>query len=144
EVISGADGWKKDLQEKASSIAAQSGCLVVGVDLNSYEQNVVGNKFFCPGADLVGLSIYAQKTLGMKHYVLPFLIGLNEGSGTVYAALAQNPNSYLGGIGFGFCPDFPAGIGVSCFENTINPKKISVKKVALLPISKLNVPFFVM
>ncbi|PWT94036.1 MAG: hypothetical protein C5B54_00705 [Acidobacteria bacterium] len=142
EVVSGSEGWKGDVTEIARRIAAENGCLVAGIDLNSYQQYQIGEKGFCPGGDLVGLAIYMQKTLGYKKYLPPVILGYREGSVLAYVSLAQTTNNYLGAVTFGFCPDFAAGIGRSCQERKIT-KRIKDKKVTFPPYNGLEVPLYV-
>lgn len=104
-LVSGAEGWKGEIVEWAKELS-QKDALVLGVDYNGFEDSVKGEHFICPCGDFERVSLYAQRQKGFKKYLQPVLIGKDDGSELVYAAMAESPNTFLGGIGIGFCPRY--------------------------------------
>ena len=118
--------------------------LVVGIDINHFlkEMEASSEKCLYPAADFEALSKFVQMKLNYPSYRTPVLIGYSSGATLIYAALVQAPpNTFLGGISMGFCPDLlltrPMCRG-SGLEWTAGPKG---KGYNFLPASSLEVPW---
>lgn len=60
---------------------------------------------------LVDLSRDVQHRFGVKAYMKPVILGMNEGGTLAYASLSQWPNgSYLGIVSLGFAPAIPSSL----------------------------------
>lgn len=138
--FSGDGGWTQGVVDMARMLM-QSGTLVLGVDTPAYFKAVDASGDRCTylAADLESLSQYAQKSLGMAQYQVPFLVGYSSGAGAAYATLAQAPdNTFRGAIGLGFDPVLPTHTAL-CDRNglatTLAPKGAgrSVRPVSHLP-----------
>ncbi len=107
--FSGDGGWNQGVVDMAR-LLANAGTLVLGVDTPAYFKAVDAGSASCTylAADLESLSQYAQKTLGLAHYQVPFLVGYSSGAGAAYATLAQAPeNTFLGAVALGWDPTIP-------------------------------------
>lgn len=107
--ISGDGGWNLGVIDMARELA-QTGALVAGIDIIHYlkELGTLTEKCAYPAAHLENLSQYLQTRYRFGSYTLPILVGYSSGATLVYATLAQSPpNTFMGGISLGFCPDQP-------------------------------------
>lgn len=105
-LLSGAAGWDKAAGDTAAALAAK-GALVIGVDWKHFKAELDRDGAGCiyPASDLQGLAQYGEKTLGLKRFYQPILVGLGEGAAAVYPAFAQGPvDTFKGGLAAGFCP----------------------------------------
>jgi type IV secretory pathway VirJ component len=105
-LISGAKGWDDDATASAAALA-DKGALVLGVDWKAYKAELDRDGASCiyPAADLQGLAQYGEKTLGLKRYFQPILVGIGEGAAAAYPAFAQGPSdTFKGALAAGFCP----------------------------------------
>ncbi|BCW86893.1 hypothetical protein sos41_00150 [Alphaproteobacteria bacterium SO-S41] len=105
-MLSDKAGWDKAAADAAAALAAK-GALVLGVDWKAYKAALDGDGGSCvyPASDLQGLAQYAEKTLGLKRYLQPILVGVGESASAVYPAFAQGPkDTFKGALGVGFCP----------------------------------------
>jgi type IV secretory pathway VirJ component len=141
--ISGDGGWNLGVVDMARELASLD-ALIVGIDINHFlrKKEASGEKCFYPAADFEALSKFVQKKLNYPRYRTPVLIGYSSGATLIYAALVQAPpNTFLGGISMGFCPDLlltkPMCRG-SGLEWTAGPKG---KGYNFLPASSLEVPW---
>lgn len=103
-LVSGSEGWNKELTEIAHNIKAQ-GALVAGIDLKHYLKQINTTKSKCiyPAGDFESLSMDIQKKHKLNHYLAPVLIGYSTGANFVYGVLAQSPpETFKGAITFGF------------------------------------------
>ncbi len=141
--VSGDGGWNKGVVDMARELAT-TGAMVVGVDILHYLKELEASPDGClyPAADFEALSQFVQKELGFPAYVVPVLVGYSSGATLVYATLVQAPpNTFLGAISLGFCPDFPTtrafckGSGLSW---DVRPKG---KGVNFLPAAHLQEPW---
>lgn len=141
--VSGDGGWNLGVAEMARALS-QENALVAGIDITRYLASLNRRETPCvyPAADFESLSKFVQKQRGVKSYLRPVLIGYSSGATLVYAALAQAPpNTFLGAISLGFCPDLPLnkplcrGYGL---EWTRGPKGLGV---ALFPAKHLQQPW---
>lgn len=138
-IISGSEGWKGEVVDLAKDLSTPEN-LVIGLDYNSYMDNLKDDRFTCPCGDFARLSVYAQREKGVKQYVPPVLIGKGEGAELVYAALAQSPDSFLGGISLGFCPEY-SDIRRMCKINGMEYVKRHGGEDAFLPSKNISVPW---
>jgi type IV secretory pathway VirJ component len=109
-LVSGAKGWQERETAAARELAG-TGAVVVGIDGPAY-LDLVSNRHdkrndscvsFADDFDAVAR--FVEKETGFPGYVLPVLVGLDEGAALVHAALAQAlPGTFRAGIGAGFCP----------------------------------------
>jgi type IV secretory pathway VirJ component len=107
--VSGDGGWNLGVIDMARELASLD-ALVVGIDITHYLKSIRNVNTACsyPAADFEALSKYIQKKLNYPRYELPVLVGYSSGATLVYATLAQGPpNTFLGAISLGFCPDLP-------------------------------------
>jgi type IV secretory pathway VirJ component len=105
--ISGDGGWNLGVVDMARELALLD-ALIVGIDINHFlkEKEASGEKCLYPAADFEALSKFVQMKLNYPSYRTPVLIGYSSGATLIYAALVQAPpNTFLGGISMGFCPD---------------------------------------
>ncbi len=105
-LLSGKDGWDAAADATATALTAK-GALVLGVDWKAYKAELDRDGAGCvyPAADLQGLAQYGEKTLGLKRYFQPILVGIGEGASAVYPAFAQGPeDTFKGALAAGFCP----------------------------------------
>ena len=107
--VSGDGGWNLGVVDMARELASLDS-LVVGIDINHFIKQMESSKESClyPAADFEALSKFVQKKLDYPSYRTPILIGYSSGATLIYASLVQAPpNTFLGGISLGFCPDLP-------------------------------------
>jgi type IV secretory pathway VirJ component len=105
--VSGDGGWNKGVVDMAGALSSLD-ALVVGIDITHYLRELERSNEKClyPASDFELLSKFVQKSLGFPDYKQPVLVGYSSGAALVYAMLAQAPpNTFLGGISLGFCPD---------------------------------------
>lgn len=105
-LLSGAGGWDADAAATATALAGK-GALVLGVDWKAYKAELDRDGAGCvyPAADLQGLAQYGEKTLQLKRYFQPILVGIGEGAAAAYPAFAQGPaDTFKGALAAGFCP----------------------------------------
>lgn len=105
--VSGDGGWEKSPLVMAKELQEMN-TLVVGINIKNYIPYLRAAHGRCtfPAADLEQLSKYVQMTLDYPEYIPPILIGYSSGATLVYAALSEAPpNTFVGAISFGFCPD---------------------------------------
>jgi type IV secretory pathway VirJ component len=116
-LMSGAEGWTPDRQAEAQALV-EAGLIVLPVDFTVYRKALAASGDGCHYvvADLEALAQVAQRALRLTTYLRPIVVGSGSGAGTfAYAALADAPNSTLGGavaVGFdnrldtpvAFCP----------------------------------------
>jgi type IV secretory pathway VirJ component len=109
--VSGDGGWKLGVLDMAHDVQALD-TLVLGIDILHYFKAIEAAPEECTyaAADFEALSQYAQKKLGLPSYHVPILVGYSSGATLVYALLVQAPpNTFLGAIALGFCPDLEIG-----------------------------------
>jgi type IV secretory pathway VirJ component len=107
--VSGDGGWNLGVVDMARELATMD-TLVVGININYFLKEMAASREAClyPAADFEALSKFVQLKLGFASYRIPVLVGYSSGATLVYAALVQAPpNTFLGGISMGFCPDLP-------------------------------------
>jgi type IV secretory pathway VirJ component len=105
-LISSEAGWGIDEGALAEALT-KAGAIVFGVDWKRFSKTLEHDSAPCsyPAADLSALGQYGQKLMGIKHFLLPILIGLDGGGAAVYPAFAQSPSdTFKGALGAGFCP----------------------------------------
>jgi type IV secretory pathway VirJ component len=116
-LMSGAEGWTPERQAEAQALV-EAGLIVLPVDFTVYRKALAASGDGCHYvvADFEALAQVAQRELGLTTYLRPIVVGSGTGAGTfAYAALADAPNSTLGGavaVGFdnrldtpvAFCP----------------------------------------
>jgi type IV secretory pathway VirJ component len=141
--VSGDGGWNLGVVDMARDLASL-GTLVVGIDINHFlkEKEASGEKCLYPAADFEALSKFVQMKLQYPSYLTPVLIGYSSGATLIYAALVQAPpNTFLGGISMGFCPDLLLAKPM-CRGNgldwTTGPKG---RGYIFLPATSLEVPW---
>jgi type IV secretory pathway VirJ component len=141
--VSGDGGWNLGVVEMARELASLD-ALVVGIDINVLVKEIESSTEEClyPAEDFEALSKYVQMKLNYPVYRTPALVGYSSGATLIYAALVQAPpNTFLGGISLGFCPDLmltrPMCRG-SGLEWTSGPKG---KGYIFSPASSLEVPW---
>ncbi|MCB4757520.1 MAG: virulence factor family protein, partial [Elusimicrobia bacterium] len=139
--LSGDGGWNLGVVEMAQSLAALN-ALVVGIDTNHYLKQLSFSKEKCLylADDFELLSKFIQKKYGFLAYKEPIIVGYSSGATLVYAILAQSPpNTFLGGISMGFCPDLriPSPL---CRGNGLAVKQDG-NKAFLLPTCTLQSPW---
>jgi len=105
-LISDADGWKDEIVDLAKGLAVNT-TLVLGIDYNEYMDAVGKDRLQCACGDLGRLGIYVERLKGFKYHVPPILIGQYEGGEIVYSAMAQSPETFLGGVSLNFCTTHP-------------------------------------
>jgi type IV secretory pathway VirJ component len=141
--VSGDGGWNLGVVDMARELASLD-ALVVGIDITHFVKEIESSSEKClyPAADFEALSKFVQMKLNYPVYRTPILVGYSSGATLIYAALVQAPpNTFLGGISMGFCPDLmltrPMCKG-SGLEWTEGPKG---KGYNFLPASSLEVPW---
>ncbi len=105
-LLSDAGGWNAEAEAVAAALSAK-GALVLGIDWKAYKGELDRDGAGCvyPAADLQGLAQYGEKTLGLKRYYQPILVGIGEGAAAAYPAFAQGPeDTFKGALAAGFCP----------------------------------------
>jgi type IV secretory pathway VirJ component len=141
--VSGDGGWNLGVVDMAHELASLD-ALVVGIDITHYLKELSLSRESClyPAADFEELSKFVQKKLEFPNYRTPVLVGYSSGATLVYASLVQAPpNTFLGGISLGFCPDLPLTKTMchgSGLEWTAGPKG---KGFNFLPARSLEVPW---
>jgi type IV secretory pathway VirJ component len=145
-LVSGSEGWNKELTEIAHNIKAQ-GALVAGIDLKHYLKQINTTKSRCiyPAGDFESLSMDIQKKYKLNLYLAPVLVGYSTGANFVYGVLAQSPpETFKGAITFGFNPEISTSYQF-CEGNGLKSIRIKNKKsYALESCSKLSDPFIVL
>jgi type IV secretory pathway VirJ component len=141
--VSGDGGWNLGVVDMARELASLD-TLVVGIDIRHFikEMEATGENCLYPAANFEALSKFVQLKLAYPSYRTPVLVGYSSGATLIYAALVQAPpNTFLGGISMGFCPDLlltkPMCRG-SGLEWTSGPKG---KGYNFLPATSLEVPW---
>lgn len=143
--VSGDGGWELGVIDMARELAGLD-ALVVGIDIRHWLGAVDGGKESCayPAGELEQLAQFVEKKLLFPRYLPPVLVGYSSGATLVYAAQAQAPpESFLGSISLGFCPDlwtvkpFCKGQGL---EFRRNPRE---KGVLFAPAAHLERPWLV-
>lgn len=141
--VSGDGGWNQGVVDMARALA-EDDALVAGIDITRYLKTLNEGSGPCayPAADFEALSKEIQKNRGFAAYVPPVVVGYSSGATLAYAVLAQAPpNTFLGAISLGFCPDLPLkrplckGAGLAW---TTGPKG---KGVSFLPATHLRQPW---
>ena len=141
--VSGDGGWNLGVVAMARELASLD-ALVIGIDINHFlkEKEASSEKCLYAAADFEALSKFVQMKLNYPRYRTPVLIGYSSGATLIYAALVQAPpNTFLGGISMGFCPDLLLTKTMcrgSGLEWTAGPKG---KGFNFLPASSLEVPW---
>jgi type IV secretory pathway VirJ component len=141
--VSGDGGWNLGVVDMARELASLD-ALVVGIDINHFlkEKEASSEKCLYPAADFEALSKFVQMKLQYPSYRTPVLIGYSSGATLIYAVLVQAPpNTFLGGISLGFCPDLLLTKQMcrgSGLEWTTGPKG---KGYNFLPATSLEVPW---
>ncbi len=108
-LISGLDGWTPARASEAEALAKE-GAAVIGIDLPRYLAGVAKGTDHCifMSGDVEEYARLAGKTLGMKTYRLPTLLGVGKGADIAYAMLAQAPaNMFSGAVSVGFTDRAP-------------------------------------
>jgi type IV secretory pathway VirJ component len=141
--VSGDGGWNLGVVDMARELASLN-ALVVGIDINLFIRQMEASTEKClyPAAAFEDLSKFVQMKLNYPSYRTPVLVGYSSGATLIYATLVQAPpNTFLGGISMGFCPDLllkkPMCQG-SGLEWTSGPKG---KGYNFLPAKTLEVPW---
>jgi type IV secretory pathway VirJ component len=141
--VSGDGGWNLGVVDMARELASLD-TLVVGIDINHFLKEMKASNERClyPASDFEALSKFVQLKLNYPSYRTPVLVGYSSGATLIYATLVQAPpNTFLGGISMGFCPDLllikPMCKG-SGLEWTTGPKG---KGYNFLPATSLEVPW---
>lgn len=141
--VSGDGGWNLGVVDMARDLASLD-ALIVGIDIGHFIKEMENSRESClyPAADFEALSKFVQQKLEYPSYRTPILIGYSSGATLIYASLVQAPpNTFLGGISLGFCPDLPL-IKTMCrgsgLEWTAGPKG---KGYSFLPAKTLEVPW---
>jgi len=141
--VSGDGGWNLGVVDMARELASLD-ALVIGIDINHFIKEMESSEEGCiyPAADFEALSKFVQKKLDYPSYRTPILIGYSSGATLIYASLVQAPpNTFLGGISLGFCPDLPLTKSMcrgGGLEWTAGPKG---KGYSFLPAKSLEVPW---
>jgi len=105
--VSGDGGWNQGVVDMARDLAGLD-ALVVGIDIRRYLDKLALSTEPCLYAaeDFEALSKFVQKELDYPTYTPPVLIGYSSGATLIYATAVQAPpNTFLGAISLGFCPD---------------------------------------
>lgn len=103
-LISDADGWTPARAKEADDLA-QSGALVIGIDLPRYLQGIAKDPEDCVflSGDVEDYGRLAGKQMALKTYRLPVLLGAGKGADIAYAMLSQAPaNMFSGAVSIGF------------------------------------------
>ena len=141
--VSGDGGWNLGVVDMARELASLN-TLVVGIDINLFTKQLEasGGKCLYPAADFEALSKFVQMKLNYPRYQTPVLIGYSSGATLIYATLVQAPpNTFLGGISMGFCPDLPITKPM-CQGNGLQWKSgPKGKGYSFLPAKSLEVPW---
>jgi type IV secretory pathway VirJ component len=141
--VSGDGGWNLGVVDMARELASLD-ALIVGIDINHLikEMEASSEKCLYPASDFEALSKYVQLKLNYPSYRTPVLVGYSSGATLIYATLVQAPpDTFLGGISMGFCPDLPLTKPMcqgSGLEWTAGPKG---KGYNFLPATSLEVPW---
>jgi type IV secretory pathway VirJ component len=105
-LASGDGGWNPQMVDIATRIRA-TGKIVVGFSTPEYLKRAAASDSKCANSagDLVGLSQFVQRQLGLHVYRTPVLVGYASGASLAYVVAAQAPiNAFVGSIAIGFCP----------------------------------------
>ncbi|MEO7207933.1 MAG: AcvB/VirJ family lysyl-phosphatidylglycerol hydrolase [Steroidobacteraceae bacterium] len=105
-LLSGDEGWNNRAEGFAQQLA-QRGAMVVGIDLPKFKAVLEADGDTCefPAGDLENLSHFVQAYVHSSTYLVPLLVGLDDGGSMVYAILAQAPpGTFAGALSAGFCP----------------------------------------
>jgi type IV secretory pathway VirJ component len=140
-LFSDAAGWDATTAATARDLAALD-ALVVGVDLPRLLPRLESGNAPCvyPAGDCEQLSQFVQQKLGYPDYVTPVVAGVGGGAALAYTVLAQAPsNTFLGGIGFDFCPRFATRKPL-CKGNGLVAQK-TAHGYRLRPDENLSVPW---
>lgn len=108
-LISDLDGWTGARKAEADALA-RAGAAVIGIDLKQYipEVTVKSEECIFLSGDVEDYGRLAGKTLGMKTYRLPVVMGSGKGADFAYAMLAQAPaNMFSGAVSVGFTGRLP-------------------------------------
>ena len=98
-LFSDASGWNRELERSARQIA-DTGAVVIGVNLHSYLAGLVATKedgCHYTVAELEDWSHRFQRELRFERYRSPILAGIGAGATLAHAALAQSPAATLAG-----------------------------------------------
>ncbi|HEY0291865.1 MAG TPA: AcvB/VirJ family lysyl-phosphatidylglycerol hydrolase [Hansschlegelia sp.] len=103
-LISDADGWTPAREAEAVALASE-GALVIEIDMKRYLEvsNLPNEDCIFFSGDIEDYARLAGKTLDMKTYRLPALLGVGAGGDLAYAMLSQAPaNMFSGAVSVGF------------------------------------------
>ena len=143
---SGDGGWEPRVVDMVARMQAL-GKIVVGFSTPEYLQRLDASKLKCayPPQELEALSQFIQRELGIHSYRVPVLVGYSSGASLAYVAMAQTPiNTFVGGIGLGFCPEL-ALTKPLCRQGALTKApEFDKDHYRLYPIEQLVAPFEVL
>jgi len=146
-LISDKSGWTPALTDLARQLT-DADATVVGVDLSHYltaARDAAGPHGLYPAGDFSELSQAVQKTLKLKSYHRPILVGQGAGAALAYGTLAQSPAGiFQAGVALDFRPDLltdrPLLAGDGGLTHLVSPRG----GFTYAPNPKLSVPFLVL
>lgn len=103
-LLSGPEGWNDAMKAQADTLA-RAGAMVIGLDLPRYLPEAVRTAEDCVfmSGDIEDYARLAGKTLAMKTYRLPVVVGSGKAGDVAYAMLSQAPaNMFSGAVSVGF------------------------------------------
>ena len=143
--ISGDGGWNLGVVDMAERLR-DHGALVVGIDIRPFIKNL-GMSGSCayPAGALEELSRAVQLRFKMPAYRRPILVGYSSGATLVYAALAAAPpETFLGAISLGFCPDVQIQKPLCQIRGLTAVPNAKRSAYILSPFAGLKVPWMVL
>ncbi|MCC7201972.1 MAG: virulence factor family protein [Nitrospirae bacterium] len=141
--VSGDGGWNKGVIDMAKTLSG-SDIMVIGIDVVHYMKELGNSDETCSyiAADFEMLSKFIQKKLDFPDYIHPILAGYSSGATLVYAAAVQAPpDTFIGAISLGFCPDLPLEKPLCRGSGLDWEKGPKGKGFSFLPASNLQTPW---
>jgi type IV secretory pathway VirJ component len=144
---SGDGGWNKGVVEMAERLR-QRGKIVAGFSTPEFLRRLnAASADGCayPPQQLEQLSQFVQHTLALPVYRTPMLMGYSSGASLAYLTLAQTPiNTFVGGIGLGFCPELNLTRPV-CRQGALTVAPTKTKHgIRLDPVPRLAAPLTIL
>ena len=144
-LASGDGGWDQHVSDIAARIQA-SGKIVAGFSTPEYLRRIDEASLKCANfsQDLVGLSQFVQRQLGIHEYRTPMLVGYASGASIAYVTAAQTPiNAFIGAIAIDYCPELALAKPI-CRRGALRKAPIKDAGGHLLPIDRLIAPLEVL
>ncbi len=140
-LASGDGGWNAVMNDIAARLRS-TGKIVIGFSTPEYLRRADAADTACTNAagDLLALSQFVERQLGVRTYRTPLLVGYASGASLAYVIAAQAPvNALAGAIAIGFCPTLDLD-QMLCRRGALRHAQIKDADGLLHPVSRLVAP----